>query len=606
MTDRTGEQLGNYHLIKLIGDGGFADVYLGEHQHLHRLAAVKVLRAQLTGNEEREFLEEARRLASLGHQHIVTVYDCDVVGGVPFLAMAYAENGTLKDRFPTDPFVQSRRIVPYVQQVAEALQFVHDKKLVHRDIKPENILLGPGDIVWLADFGIAVEAQLQIRQSAQGTVEYMAPEQIQRKACAASDQYALAVVVYEWFCGMHPFTGDMRFVMYQQIQVPPPPLRSKNNNVSPLLERVIMKALEKDPQKRFANISAFAHAFEQAYQQAFPAPHPVQGGTAAPTKVLQTPSPTTIIPRAAPTALIQQSPGTCIQTYKGHTGFVQAVAWSPVGFQVASGSVDQVHIWDALTGTAMFTHRDRQRLGQIWSLSWAPDGKQIVSGTMRQIVSVWVASTGNSLVLYRRHTESPPSLKFDVKWSPDGNYIVSGGVDKTVHVWDANNGNTLFTYQGHADEISALSWSPDSTWIASAGEDKTVQVWNALSGANAFTHSGHTQAVYAVAWSPDGKYIASASKDTTVQIWNAATDDRYFTFTGHERRVRAIAWSPDSTYIASVDDDKVVRVWEASTGKSLCSCEGHSGLVNALTWSADGQFLASASNDNAVRIWQAK
>src|SRR5258708_21139971 len=143
--DRTGEQLGNYRLIKRLGNGGFADVYLGEHKHLGRLAAVKVLRAQLTGKEEQEFCEEAKRLASLGHQHIVPVYDFDVVGGVPFLAMAYADNGTLRDRFPADPLAAGSSIVPYIKQIAEVLPFVPDKNLVQRDIKPENILLGSGD-----------------------------------------------------------------------------------------------------------------------------------------------------------------------------------------------------------------------------------------------------------------------------------------------------------------------------------------------------------------------------------------------------------------------------------------------------------------------------
>jgi len=606
MMDRTGEQLGNYGLIKHLGNGGFADVYLGEHKHLRRLAAVKVLRAQLTGKEEQEFLEEARRLANLGHQHIVPVYDFDVVGGVPFLAMAYAGNGTLKDRFPADPLALGSSIVPYVKQIAEALQFVHDKNLVHRDIKPENILLGSGDSIWLADFGIAVEAQLQMRQSALGTIEYMAPEQIQRKACPASDQYSLAVIVYEWFCGIQPFTGDTRQVAVQHIQDPPPPLSTKIPSISPLIEKVILKALEKDPQKRFANIRAFAHALEQAYQLALPSTSTAPGTTATPTKVLRPPAATTIIPPAAPTVLIKQSPGTCLYTYRGHKGFVQAVAWSPASLRVTSGSADQVHVWDALSGANVFTYRDRNRRGQIWSIAWSPDGKRIVSGTTRQVAYVWAATTGNSLITYDSHKESPPSLKFDVGWSSDGSYIASGGVDKTVQVWDANTGISLITYRGHTDEVASISWSPDSKFIASASDDKTVQVWDAITGAIVFTHSGHTREVYAVAWSSDGKSIASASRDTTVQVWDAVTDDRLFTYTGHGRRVRALAWSPDNKCIASVDDDKILQVWDVFTGKGLLfCCEGHSGLVNALAWSADGQLLASVSNDNTVRIWQA-
>src|SRR2546421_1870996 len=242
--DRTGEQLGNYRLRKQMGTGGFAEVYLGEHKHLGRFAAVKVLRAQLTGPEEQDFRKEVRRLANLEHRDIVPVYDFDVVGGVPFLAMAYAQKGTLKDRFPSDPLASGSSIVPYIKQTAEALQFVHDKNLVHRDIKPENILLESGDTVWLADFGIAVEAQLQIRQSLVGTIEYMAPEQIQRKATPASDQYSLAVVVYEWFCGIPPFSGDTQRVAIQHRQDPPAPLSTKIPTISPLIEKVILKALE--------------------------------------------------------------------------------------------------------------------------------------------------------------------------------------------------------------------------------------------------------------------------------------------------------------------------------------------------------------------------
>lgn len=594
--DRTGEQLGNYRLLKCLGSGGFADVYLGEHKHLGRLAAVKVLHVQLTGKEEQEFRIEARRLVDLEHQHIVPVYDFDIIAGVPFLVMAYASNGTLKDRFPSDPLTSGSNIALYVKQIAEALQFVHDKNLVHRDIKPENILLGPNDIVWLADFGIAVEVQFQMRQAAVGTVDYMAPEQRRGKPCPASDQYALAIIVYEWFCGVRPFSNTTRSITVQHIQDPPPPLRTKNPTISPQIEKVVLQALEKDPQQRFASISAFANALEQACQQAPISVIPVP---------VTPPGDITIIPGAPPTVRVKQAPGTCLYIYGGHRSFVQTVTWSTAGLRVASGSNDQIHIWDALTGDNVFAYRDRNRRGQIWSIAWSPDGKRIASGTVRQVASVWTATTGNSLLVYDKHQESPPSLQFTVRWSGDGKYIASGGADRTVQVWDANNGTMLTTYQGHTDEITSVSWSPDSKYIASASYDKTVHVWDALTGKLTFVHSGHTREVYAVAWSTDGKSIASASRDTTVQVWDATTDDRLFTYTGHERRVKAIAWSPDDRYIASVDDDKVVHVWDVFTGKGLLfCCEGHSGLVNALSWSADGCFLASASNDNTVRIWQ--
>lgn len=597
--DLTDTQLRNYRLLKHLGSGGFADVYLGEHKLLDRPVAIKVLRTLLmTDKEKQTFIGEANQLARLEHPHIIPVYDSDIVNGVPFFVMAYASNGTLKDHFPSDPLMPSNTLVRYVKQVAEALQFVHDRNLVHRDIKPENILLKSDDSVWLADFGIAVNVQSQMQQAAFGTIEYMAPEQIRQQPCAASDQYSLAVIVYAWLCGTLPFTGATGLVISQHLQDPPPSLQKKNPTLSPQIEKVVLQALEKDPHKRFTDIRAFAHALEQVFQQTATPIHPI---VAVPPKG----NAPTIIPGAPPTERVKQVPGTCLFMYKGHRGFVQAVAWSPTGLRVASGCNDQVHIWDAFTGDTLFVYRDRNHRGQIWSITWSPDGQRIAFGTMRQVASIWSVAVGNSLLVYDKHQASPPGLQFTVRWSGDGTCIASGGVDKAVQVWDANSGTTLTTYQGHTDEITSLSWSPDGKQVASASEDKTVHVWDAMTGKRAFVHDGHTREVYAVAWSPDGMSVASASRDASIHVWNATTDDRLFTYAGHERRVKVIAWSPDSKYIASVDDEKIVHVWDVFTGKGLSfCCEGHSGLVNALDWSADGRFLASASNDNTVCIWQ--
>lgn len=599
--DLTGKQLGNYRMLKHLGSGGFADVYLGEQKHLNRPVAVKVLRTLLmTDAEKQTFIDEANQLAKLDHPHIIPIYDFEIVNDVPFFVMAYASNGTLKDHFPSDPLTPSNAIVRYVKQVAEALQFVHDRNLVHRDIKPENILLKSDDSVWLADFGIAVKikVQSQLQEAAFGTIEYMAPEQIRQKPCAASDQYSLAIIVYAWLCGTLPFTGTTGQLISQHLQNLPPTLQNKNPTLSRQIEKVVLQALEKDPQKRFTDISAFAHAFEQAFQQTT---MPIHSIVAIPPKG----NAPTIIPDAPPTERVKQAPGTRLFMYKGHRSFVQAVAWSPTDLRVASVCNDQVHIWDAFTGGNMFAYQDSNRRGQIWSITWSPNGQRIAFGTMRQIASIWSITAGNSLLVYDKHQASPPSLQFTVRWSGDSKYVASGGVDKTVQVWDAHSGTTLTTYQGHTDEITSLSWSPDGKQIASASEDKTVHVWDAMTGKLAFVHDGHTREVYAVAWSPDGNSVASASRDTSIHVWNAATNERLFTYAGHERRVKAIAWSPNSKYIASVDDDKIIHVWDVFTGKGLLfCCEGHSGLVNALAWSADGHFLASASNDNTVCIWQ--
>lgn len=155
----------------------------------------------------------------------------------------------------------------YVKQVAEALQYAHDQRLVHRDVKPENILIGARGELLLSDFGIALVAQSSRYQSTKdmaGTMAYCAPEQIQGKPRPASDQYALGIVVYEWLSGDRPFHGSFTELVGQHLTVPPPPLRQKLPALSNSLEQVVMTALAKDYLQRFSSVQAFAIALEQA------------------------------------------------------------------------------------------------------------------------------------------------------------------------------------------------------------------------------------------------------------------------------------------------------------------------------------------------------
>src|SRR5205085_1875095 len=139
---RVGEQLGNYRLIRLLGKGGYAEVYLGEHIYLNSQAAIKVLSMQLAMEDREHFLSEARTLVHLIHPHIVRVLDFGVQDDTPFLVMDFAPNGTLRQRHRRGTIVPLVTVVDYVKQVAEALQYAHDQRLIHRDIKPENMLIG--------------------------------------------------------------------------------------------------------------------------------------------------------------------------------------------------------------------------------------------------------------------------------------------------------------------------------------------------------------------------------------------------------------------------------------------------------------------------------
>lgn len=270
MANRVGQQLGNYKLEKLLGEGGFAEVYLAEHIHLKHKKAIKVLRTILSAQEGVSFRTEAQRLAQLTHPHIIPVLDFDEREGFPYLVMEYAPNGSLRDRHPKGSRVSLSTIVVYVHQIASALQYIHNQKLIHRDVKPENMLLGPDNKVLLSDVGIAVIAHSEYSQRTQqatGTPYYMAPEQFRGKAEPASDQYSLGVVVYEWISGTLPFPeGDSLQLGFQHAYEPPPSLRSLVPTVSPDVEKVVMTALGKKPQERFTSLQAFATALEDASQ----------------------------------------------------------------------------------------------------------------------------------------------------------------------------------------------------------------------------------------------------------------------------------------------------------------------------------------------------
>src|SRR5713226_334855 len=197
--ERDGQQLGNYRLTQLLGRGNFADVYRGQHVHLNTQAAIKVLHGQLTDHDLANFIHEARVIAHLRHPHIIQVLDFGVEDSTPFLVMEYAPNGTLRQRHQQGTRLALETILPYGRQIADALQFAHDQKLIHRDIKPENMLLGRNNEVLLSDFGIAImypSASSWQTQDTAGTVPYMSPEQLQAHPVPASNQYALGIVTY--------------------------------------------------------------------------------------------------------------------------------------------------------------------------------------------------------------------------------------------------------------------------------------------------------------------------------------------------------------------------------------------------------------------------
>lgn len=267
--DLINKRVGHYQILRLIGRGGFSHVYLGQHIHLETPAAVKILKPPLVPRWRRQFMREARIAASLHHPHILPVLDFGIWKGAPYLVMPLAHHGSLRVQYQHGEAPGFGTMLHYLEQIASALEYLHRRGLLHLDLKPENLLLDDDWHVLLSDFGIA-EMSRQHYTRGVGTPAYMAPEQIEGRASAASDQYALAIVVYEWLAGRKPFRGTREEILAQQLHTRPDPICEQAVDVTSEMERVVFRALAKDPARRYSTVQAFVQALSQATLPALP------------------------------------------------------------------------------------------------------------------------------------------------------------------------------------------------------------------------------------------------------------------------------------------------------------------------------------------------
>ena len=260
-------ECGNYRLTGVLGKGGFAKTFLGEHEYLGTEAAIKILNADLTQSDIERFYQEARVAAHLRHPHIVRVLEFGVEHGMPFLVMDYAPHGTLRQRHPYGESIPLETVLDYAEQGADALQYIHDQGLIHRDAKPENLLLGQDDCLLVSDFGITIAASADNIEENIGTLLYMAPEHLNGEPCFASDQYALALIVCEWLYGEPPFVGSAAEIFERRVYEPPMLPTHSASRIPYAIRQVLLKALATEPEQRFASIREFAQALRTAYRK---------------------------------------------------------------------------------------------------------------------------------------------------------------------------------------------------------------------------------------------------------------------------------------------------------------------------------------------------
>ncbi len=286
--------------------------------------------------------------------------------------------------------------------------------------------------------------------------------------------------------------------------------------------------------------------------------------------------------------------------WQAHTGEVPALAFSPDGRTLASGSWDGiVKLWDLERGALLWTS---SQTNSIQSLAFAPDGRTLASGGLDAVVRLWDAQLGTNLQTLSGHSGPVYALA----WSPDGSLLASGGFDGGIRLWEmqgAQPGTGVRILAGHTDWVKGLAFAPDGRTLTSGSFDRTVKLWDVASGGLRETLAGHTNRVGAVAWSPDGRILASCSLDQTIWLWDVERSSYQMVLHGHTAGVYGIAFTPDSRSLLSGSDDGTLRVWEMESGQCVHIIQGYAVSLYDVTWSPDGIQLASAGTDMLVTIW---
>jgi hypothetical protein len=314
MAEFEGQTIGSWQIKRYLGGGERGEMYLAEQMGAEAQAAIRIAElavppALLAAGKSPAavFSQEAQRLVSLKHAYVLSLLEYGQQNQRGYLVMPYLSDGSLLDAFTpgksTFRFalpLSAPTVVGLLDQVAGALQYLHEQGILHGSVKPSNMLLSPdasgGLHILLSDFGLAsLFVSTPSRMTRHHSVLYSAPELLQGRPVPASDQYSLGIVVYELLTGRLPFVGnDPAQVIQQQLLIPPPPPRNYTPNIPPAVEQVLFRALSKDPSSRWPSVAAFAAAYRQA--------------AAGQANVPQPQSQPVALPQQAPAAPVQQFP----------------------------------------------------------------------------------------------------------------------------------------------------------------------------------------------------------------------------------------------------------------------------------------------------------
>ena len=259
-----------YEIIKTIGEGGMANVYLANDTILDRKVAIKVLRGDLSNDEKfiRRFKREALSVSNLSHPNIVEVYDVGEEEGNYYIVMEYIEGKTLKQLLQKRGALTLNEVIDIMLQLTDGLAHAHDAYIIHRDIKPQNIMIEDNGLIKITDFGIAMALNsTQLTQT--NSVHYLPPEQANGKGSTVkSDIYSLGILMYELLTGSVPFKGDTAVeIALKHMKEKIPSIRKQNPTIPQSVENIVLKATAKNPKNRYDNVRDMYKDLQTALQR---------------------------------------------------------------------------------------------------------------------------------------------------------------------------------------------------------------------------------------------------------------------------------------------------------------------------------------------------